>query len=359
MPDTALLASGSGSTPLTYLVPGATSIRIKQLHVQYVDNSAGADWLPAVQILSDSNHLMGTAADQGVKVTAGSDADVSFFPRGRQRVTAATLTLDYNLGEIGHNIGTGSNTTQFAPVDYQDIAVGEGILVLLAAPSVPVLAAPLARPVSVNDDVGNTYTALGSFAFEANPPGVNTGVYVTLFWCPSNIQTMVAGFDNVHGNWDNNAFDRLVFVWSVRHSGGASTPTVLAATADHDAAAFAASQVTLTAPNFTPARDRAFEFALIVAAKSTGLGGFGGVGGYTGFFQAEGRLYNGSKQQYIINPQTHGANAYLIAGSATAPYEDDVGLLPGGTLVPAFNGVGQFFTTGTNAWKGIILLGLD
>ena len=31
--------SGSGPTPLSYKVPGATSIRIKQIHVQYTDDA--------------------------------------------------------------------------------------------------------------------------------------------------------------------------------------------------------------------------------------------------------------------------------------------------------------------------------
>src|SRR6266850_494490 len=351
MADSALIASGSGSTPLSYLVPGATAIRIKQIHVQYVDNGAAGDWLPAVQIVSDSKNIMGTAADQGVKVTAGSDADVSFFPRGRRRVAASGLTLDYNLGEIGGVIGTTNDFFQNVNVQYQDINVGEGILVLAAAPSVRQLGFGPGHPSGVFDFPGNTYTQLGSFAFEANPPGVNTGIYVTLFYCASNIEKQVAGVNTIEVDWDDNVFDRIVEVWSVRHSGGAGTPAVLAATADHDAAVFASTDVTLVAPNYTPARDKGMEFAVVVAAKSGGLGAFGGVAGFSGFFQAEFRGYAGSKQTYFVNPQTHGANAYLIAGAVPAPYEDDVGVLPGGVLVPSFSGVAQHYTTGTNAWK--------
>jgi hypothetical protein len=89
MADAALLAAGGDDAPLSYVVPGATAIRIKQIHVKYVDNSAGADWLPAVRIISDSKHRMGTAADQAVKVTAGSDADVSFFPGVKHAASSA------------------------------------------------------------------------------------------------------------------------------------------------------------------------------------------------------------------------------------------------------------------------------
>jgi hypothetical protein len=359
MADAALVATGAGNAPLSYLVPGATAIRIKQVHVQYVDNGAGGDWLPAVKIVSDSKHLMGTAADQAVKVTAGSDADVSFFPLRRRRVAGSGLTLDYNLGEIGNIIETNLNNFAVAPIQYQNINAGDGILVLAAAPTVQFLGETPAHPTDVFDVPGNTYTPLGSFAFEANPPGVNVGMYVTLFWCPSGIATQVAGVDFLEVDWDGNVFDRIIEIWSVRHSGGAHTPTVLAATPDHDAATFASANVTMVAPNYTPARDQGLEFALVCAARAGGLGGFGGVAGFSGFFQAEFRSYTGSKQSYVVNPQTAGANAYLIAGAVPAPYEDDVGVLPGGVLVPSFSGVGVHFLTGTNAWKGIILLGLD
>lgn len=89
MADTAILAAGGDDAPLSYLVPGLAVIRIKQIHVKYVDNGAGADWLPAVRVINDSGHRMGTAADQAVKVTAGSDADVSFFPGVKHAPTAA------------------------------------------------------------------------------------------------------------------------------------------------------------------------------------------------------------------------------------------------------------------------------
>jgi hypothetical protein len=82
--DTAILAAGGGNAPLSYLVPGSTVILLKMIHVIYTDNGASDDWLPAVRIVSDSNHTMGLAADQGVKVTAGNDASVSFFPGVRQ-----------------------------------------------------------------------------------------------------------------------------------------------------------------------------------------------------------------------------------------------------------------------------------
>jgi hypothetical protein len=100
MADTAVLAGGGKNAPLSYRVPGATAIRIKQIHVAYADNGAGGNWLPAVQIVSDSGHTMGTAADQGVKVTAGSNADVSFFP-GVKRAAASGAGIQFDVENIG------------------------------------------------------------------------------------------------------------------------------------------------------------------------------------------------------------------------------------------------------------------
>lgn len=356
---------GDPSSPLTYTVPGSTAFIARAASASFDGSVASGSFLPTMTWIAQSGEILGRYT--APEVAVGGSAEVSWFPSGRKRVAASGLTLDYNLGELGGSIGTASASFQFANIDYQDINQGDGILILAAAPSVRAALATPARPIAAFDSAANTYTALGSFAFEASPPNVNEGVYVTLFWCPSSVTALAAGFSHVSAVWDGNVFDRIVEVWAVRHSGGAHTPTVLAATPDNDAAVFASTQVTLTAPDFTPARDKALEFALVVSAKAGVARGFGGVSGWSGFFQAEFREFAGSKQSYFVNPQTHGADAYLIAGAVPAPYEDDIGVLPGGALVPSFNGVAQSFfdviggvvTPESNAWKGIILLGLD
>jgi hypothetical protein len=100
MADSAILAAGGADAPLSYVVPGSAVITIKQIHVKYVDNGAGGDWLPAVRIVNDAGHTMGTAADQGVKVTAGSDADTSFFPGVKHAAAATGASLDVAYYEI-------------------------------------------------------------------------------------------------------------------------------------------------------------------------------------------------------------------------------------------------------------------
>lgn len=92
MADRALLAAGGDDAPLSYVVPGTAAIRIKQIHVAYVDNGASGNWLPAVRIVSDSSHTMGLAADQGVVITGGNDASVTFFPGVKHATAGAAAT---------------------------------------------------------------------------------------------------------------------------------------------------------------------------------------------------------------------------------------------------------------------------
>ncbi len=61
-------------------MPGTVTLTPKQIHVDYVDNGASGDWLPCVTFISDAGVVLGRAVDQAVKVTAGSDASVTWFP---------------------------------------------------------------------------------------------------------------------------------------------------------------------------------------------------------------------------------------------------------------------------------------
>ena len=64
-------------------------IRLLSARASFTDNGAAGDWLPALQVLDNNGNVLVTAADQGVKVTAGSDADVSWFPGVKPQVAAA------------------------------------------------------------------------------------------------------------------------------------------------------------------------------------------------------------------------------------------------------------------------------
>src|SRR6185437_17037941 len=90
--DVQLTALQSEPAPLDYVVPQSAVVRVKSVHALFTDNGAGGDWLPAVQLISDSGHTIAIASDQGAKVTAGGDAHGSFFPGAAKGAASSTPT---------------------------------------------------------------------------------------------------------------------------------------------------------------------------------------------------------------------------------------------------------------------------
>jgi hypothetical protein len=75
-----------------YEIPGNAEIRVLAVNATFEDNGAGADWLPAVVMFSDSGSVISRALLPDVKVTAGDDAEVSWFPGVKPGGGAATGT---------------------------------------------------------------------------------------------------------------------------------------------------------------------------------------------------------------------------------------------------------------------------
>lgn len=120
------------AAPKDYSIPAAQQIRLLSVRASFTDNGAASDWLPALQILDNNGNVLVTAADQGVKVTAGSDADVSWFPGVKVAAAAAAAgTMSYAHGynntvqgdpNIVVNAGANKNAP-FAHVSTSNAAV--------------------------------------------------------------------------------------------------------------------------------------------------------------------------------------------------------------------------------------------
>ena len=95
MPDVQIFRPAIRAVPFEYEVPGRVELRLKQVYAEYDGSGAGADWLPCVTLLSDAGEVLGRAVSQGVKVTAGNDADVTWFPAVGGDTAAATTAPDY------------------------------------------------------------------------------------------------------------------------------------------------------------------------------------------------------------------------------------------------------------------------
>jgi hypothetical protein len=101
------------AAPKDYSVPAGQEIYVLSVHASYTDNGAAGDWLPAVVIQDNNGNALCRAVDQGVKVTAGSSAEVSFFPGVKHAaagVTPAAKVAAYATGELNTGLGDPAQT---------------------------------------------------------------------------------------------------------------------------------------------------------------------------------------------------------------------------------------------------------
>src|SRR5882724_11862724 len=89
MPDVQIYSGQKVAAPSTYELPKAAEFILKCVNADFDGAAAAGDYLPCVTLVSDSGQVIARAVDQDVKVTAGSDAEVSWFPRVRRRGAAA------------------------------------------------------------------------------------------------------------------------------------------------------------------------------------------------------------------------------------------------------------------------------
>jgi hypothetical protein len=87
-----LTALAIESAPLTYPVPPTAEVHHNSVRAQMDRSGTAGSWLPAVQLGSDSGHVLATASDQGSVVAAGGSADASFFPGVKQTQTSTPST---------------------------------------------------------------------------------------------------------------------------------------------------------------------------------------------------------------------------------------------------------------------------
>lgn len=80
------------AAPKDYSIPLAQQIQLLSVRAQFLDNGAGGAWLPALQILDNNGNVLVTAADKAVSVTAGSNADVSWFPGVKPQAASAVTS---------------------------------------------------------------------------------------------------------------------------------------------------------------------------------------------------------------------------------------------------------------------------
>lgn len=92
MPDTQILRAAVAEQASEYTLPDAASFTLKAVNADFDGSVAGSAYLPAVEIVSDSGHVIARAVDPGVSVGAGDSAEASFFPGVKHAASAAAGT---------------------------------------------------------------------------------------------------------------------------------------------------------------------------------------------------------------------------------------------------------------------------
>lgn len=106
------------AAPKDYSIPLAQQIQLLSVRAQFLDNDAGGNWLPALQILDNNGNVLVTAADKNVSVTAGASADVSWFPGVKPQAasssTGAAISWAYISGNGASVNCPATSTTRLA-----------------------------------------------------------------------------------------------------------------------------------------------------------------------------------------------------------------------------------------------------
>jgi hypothetical protein len=87
--DTQILLAPPTDAPKDYTIDQNVELILRSVHAQFRDNGAGGDWLPCVDLISDSGHTIARCTDPAALVTAGDDAEVTWFPDVKPAAAAA------------------------------------------------------------------------------------------------------------------------------------------------------------------------------------------------------------------------------------------------------------------------------
>lgn len=89
--------------------------RLKAVNAAFDGTGAASSWMPAVVLISDSNHIIARAVSPGASVAAGASAEVSFFPgAGLAGGPGIQFDTDNEGGWLQVNTNIGGATAVFA-----------------------------------------------------------------------------------------------------------------------------------------------------------------------------------------------------------------------------------------------------
>lgn len=113
-PPLLIASQGQAASPASYTIPGTQEIRLSSVHATFDGSAAGGDFLACLSIYAQSGELLSRTFPTTGAITAGSSAEVSYFPFPPSQSSAATLALSnvyYNISTSGTlTVPTSTNT---------------------------------------------------------------------------------------------------------------------------------------------------------------------------------------------------------------------------------------------------------
>lgn len=115
--DVQIADTSSGDAPHDYTVPSSADFILKAAYGVFDGTSASGNFLPALEIVSDSGHTV--ARSVGTAVTAGASAEVSWFPFAPPASSGGgggtSIALEITEGDSATVAAGSSYTFNFGP----------------------------------------------------------------------------------------------------------------------------------------------------------------------------------------------------------------------------------------------------
>ena len=192
MADIAIISPEVAPTPEDYTLPGAQEIMLRAVGCTVNGANADGTFLPALQMLDPSGHVMWTSVNRSTPVAAGRSALVSWFPGGGVDSGAASTT-----GLVTVSDGT-TSVASVSELDFTSGAVvtagGSSVAnVAITAGSVGFSGARIYR--STNQSIPDTTDTVVVF----DTVRYDVGGYSNIGTHPSRLTAPVTGYYLVGG----------------------------------------------------------------------------------------------------------------------------------------------------------------
>lgn len=115
--DTQIPRTAAADAPNDWPIPANVELRLKAVTATLDGSAAAGSFLPAVELISDSGHLIARACDPNVSVAAGASAAATWFPGVKPTVTSSSTGA-------APSVATFYRSTQIAGDPVQTIPAG-------------------------------------------------------------------------------------------------------------------------------------------------------------------------------------------------------------------------------------------